>query len=306
MPVLGHAAAGLATAAWAARRGAGNVPGAMELPLILALAYAPDIAAWSAEPLWGAEARRAAHSLLVAPLAAVALGALLARPLGGWRRAFALALASLGLHDALDLLQGTDRAPAWPLPLRETGVAALPSGLFAEAVAFGLALAVLLGLTRGGWRAALEAARPPGRALAAGVVLAAALTHQLRERREAQFAAAQRAFAASDHRRVLDLLAAAERWPSTARPGRIDTLRADALAALGDRSRAERLYLAALAADPSYFWAAAGLAILRARGDAPVEQRRRRAAADGERLQHDFRGHPELPAALAAMDAALR
>ena len=101
-----------------------------------------------------------------------------------------------------------------------------------------------------------------GRAFVTAVILAAIVTHSLRDEREAQFEMGR----ALVHRRVfsagLEALARAERWPATIKPGRIDYTRAEAYACMGDRGRAEAYYLRAYRADRTYFWAVADLAIL--------------------------------------------
>lgn len=308
MPVLGHAFVGWATGiAW--QRGMARASILPRLvPAAVVLAYAPDVATVLGSPLW-IDARRACHSVLLGPLLAVLVAVPAARVLGTrLQSTVLLTLLSIWLHDALDLVQGTDRRPLWPLSSRDFGLDLLPTGLITEGVVFGLLWAVALLALRprapashGRW----SGAPPAGTAIVIAVMAVAAATAHLRDLREEQLDAARTAYAAGDNRRTLELLDLAERWPSTARPGRVDTLRGDACLELGDRKLARELYLAASEADPSYVWAVAGLALLEARGEGSSAERRSKAAPYVERLERQFKTHPALPRVRAELEREL-
>src|SRR5574341_2696303 len=206
MPVLGHAFAGLAMGL-CARPAAPGVssprPGAIGpalwLPIVVGLAYLPDMATQLLSLTGWSEARPASHSLLFALLAASALAPLLARALGmPTLRFFLIALGSIVLHDLLDLAQATDRVPWWPLSTQPVTLPwiRLPAEPRQEALWFAGAFLVffvarhLIHRLRGRPTspAGAPAARPraawPGHALVTGMVVAAALTHHLRDVRE--------------------------------------------------------------------------------------------------------------------------
>jgi hypothetical protein len=104
---------------------------------------------------------------------------------------------------------------------------------------------------------------------------------------------------------ALEVLARAEPWPSTTKPGRIDYVRAEAYAGMGDRRRAETYYLRAYRADPTYFWTVADLALFYASSGGPVAERRRLVAPYLNRLRSEFVGHPALPEILARVERKL-
>jgi tetratricopeptide (TPR) repeat protein len=104
---------------------------------------------------------------------------------------------------------------------------------------------------------------------------------------------------------ALEVLARAERWPSTTKPGRIDYVRAEAYAGMGDRRRAEMYYLRADRADPTYFWTVADLTIFYASSSDPIAERRRLVAPYLNRLRSEFEGHPALPKVLSRVERKL-
>jgi tetratricopeptide (TPR) repeat protein len=230
-----------------------------------------------------------------------------------------MALLAILLHDLLDLAQATDRAPWWPWSDRRVGsdLGLLPTDSVREAVVFGLLLLAFLGLHRAFRGAVGRAPTGPrvrsagspairlGHAFIAVVVLAAALTHSLRDARERDLAAARTFVEQQSYAAGLAALARAERWPSTAKPGRIDYLRGEAYAGLGDRRRAEACYLRAYGADPAYFWAVADLAVFYASSNQPVTERRRLIAPYLRRLQTNFATHAALPQVLARVEQRL-
>ncbi len=308
MPVLGHAFVGWATGLVWQRRVARAATLPRLVPAAVILAYTPDVATVLASPLW-AEARRACHSVLLGPLLALLVAVPTARVLGTrFQSAAPLALLSIWFHDVLDLFQGTDRQPLWPLSGRDFGLDLFPSGLMWEGIGFGLLWVIAhraLGPSPPASRVGWSGATPAGAAIVIAILAVAAATAHLRDLREEQLEAARRAYAAGDNTRTLELLDLAERWPSTARPGRIDTLRGDACLELGDRRLARELYLAASDADPSYFWAVAGLALLEARGEGSSGARRSRAAPYVERLERQFARHAALRRVRAELEREL-
>jgi hypothetical protein len=314
MPLIGHAVAGWIVARevppgpprptqWRAK----SESDVLWLPFLVGLAYLPDIvtqagtlAGWSAAP-------RASHSLLFgfvsAPLAATVLAVVFHYPP---RRGFILAAGSILLHDALDVLQGSDRRPLWPFSQSSVDLPwpLIPQQSWLEASLFGAGLALYLLLR--GWRPTEpESGAPITLGLAAVIAALALGTHALRGVREAQLEAARSSIELHDYARGLPLLEQALRWPSTAKPGRADYLRGEAYFGLGDRPQAERAYLEAYAADPHYFWVVADLAAFYASGSEPETARRDRAEPFLRRLRTDFADHPALPQTLARVEGLL-
>jgi len=130
--------------------------------------------------------------------------------------------------------------------------------------------------------------------------------HAMRDRRERQLRAAKYLVEQQHaYREALVLLDQAERWPSPAKPGRVDYLRASAFLALGDRLRAERYYLRSDEADPGYFWTVADLALFYASGAQPVDVRRQAAAPYIARLSGTFARHRETRDTLRRVEQRL-
>jgi len=107
MPVLGHAFVGLLMGeAVSPGRTAPRPAKGLGVPVLVGLAYLPDIAA---QPLLLAGVslgRVVTHSVLFAVVVSVGLAPILARVTGlSCRRAFVIILVSVGLHDLLDVLQ---------------------------------------------------------------------------------------------------------------------------------------------------------------------------------------------------------
>ncbi len=329
MPVLGHAFVGLAFGISTQPSAVGhqNATGtrqasALWLPVLVTLAYLPDIVGQSGLMAGWSEARLLGHSVLFAVAVSPAIAAALMRLASpSFSRAYLIALASLLVHDVLDLAQATDRAPLWPWSNRPVAVdlALIPSDVPHEAAVFGdLFLAFLavrrLVQRRAGRRRPCPSIRglPPSRgtwlgcAFILAVVLGAAvLTHSLRDAREADLEQRRALIARHAYARALETLARADRWPSAAKAGRVDYLRGEAYAGLGDRRRAEACYLMASRADPKYFSAIADLALLHASSDQSVTERRRLVAPYVSRLRSDFSRHPALPAVLARLQSRL-
>lgn len=322
MPLLGHAFVGLATGmavppfsqgrpAIAPRQ---QVAAALWIPIAVVLAYLPDLATQAGLVLGLPGARAAGHSALFA-LAVAPIIAALGAALGGLPpvRLLGVALGSVLLHDVLDVAQSTAWLPWWPLSRAAVnlGVTLIPANPRREAIAF----AALFALFAAG-HVALRRRPPPeartasgprwaGRVLVVGLIAAAAITHHLRDSREQRLGEARALIAQRRHPEALAALDDAERWPSTAKPGRIDHLRGEAWFGLGNRARAEDHYRRSLEADPDFFWLVADLAMFHASGDLSSAERRARAAPYLERLRRDFARHPALSTMLARIDRRL-
>lgn len=328
MPVLGHAFVGLAigVSTKPSARGRSEPPGsgaasALWVPAVVVLAYLPDIVAQLGVIAGWSDSRLLGHSVMFAVAVSPAIAAVLMRLARvSFPRAFVTALVSLLVHDILDLGQATDRAPWWPLSDRPIGsdLGLIPTDLLREAAVFGGLLVAFLGLRRLAHRQAGQSAVHPtvpgnshaplvwlGRGFIVAVVLAAVVTHSLRDAREAQLETARDLVEQRAYQAGLEALARAEPWPSTTKPGRIDYLRGEAYAGMGDRQRAEVYYLRAYRADRTYFWAVADLALFYASSEAPVAERRRLAAPYLRRLRSEFAGHAALPEVLARVERKL-
>ena len=319
MPVIGHALVGLGTAlsTSSARQNPATRPISKAsadywILAMIVLAYLPDIAAQGLHAAGIADVSKITHSLGFAVASAPVAGWLLARArLASLRFAMTMAFLSVSLHIVLDLLQGTDRAVLWPLTAHRMslGVALVPASLLGEVTIVSIGVALLLAVyrMRGGSLGGLWRPQAVVPAVCVGLIAALALTtHVLRDDRERQLRAAkwliEKQHAYSLGLQVLDR---ADRWPSPAKPGRIAYLRAEAFNRLGDRHRAEEHYLQSYAADPTYFWVVADLAIFYASGPEPEAVRRRAAAPYLERLRGRFSRHPELPETLERVQKLL-
>ena len=281
------------------------------MPAFLTLAYAPDIAAQVAAVAGWRQAATVTHSIGFA-VAVSAVVSLASRAWGGeWRRALGLSLFSIVAHDAMDLGQGGDRWFAWPLYTGVVGPSApwIPRSLVGEVSIFGSLAAILALVHR--WQAPAThrrlwtRSRLWGATVAVLMAMSATAVHFVRDRREFQYEEAVRLVAAARPAEALARLDQAAQWPAPSRPGRIEYLRAEAYAGLGDRQRAESLYLAADAIDPRYFWVVADLAAFYAGGDATPAERARLAQPYVERLRRDFATEAALPQMLERVDRLL-
>ena len=328
MPVLGHAFVGLAigvtTRPSALRRPEPPAIGAVAvlwLPAVITLAYLPDIVAQLGLLAGGSDARLLGHSVMfgVAVSPAIAVG-LMRLASVSFPRAFLTALVSVLGHDALDLAQATDRAPWWPLSDRPVGfdLSLIPTDLLRESAVFGGLLLAFLALRHAAQRLAgqnaLDQVMPGedhirwvwlGRAFIVAVVLAAVVTHSLRDARDAQLETGRVLVEQGAYQAGLQALARAEGWPSTTKPGRIDYARAEAYAGMGDRRRAETYYLRADRADPTYFWTVADLAVFYASSGEPIAERRRLIAPYLNRLRTEFARHPALSEIVVRVEGKL-
>ena len=329
MPVLGHAFVGLAIG-MSTRPPVGDCdpgldPGkgsAFWIPAMVTLAYLPDIVTQIATLAGWSDGRLFGHSIIFAPMSSVLIVPLLMRLAAvSFTRAFACSLISLLVHDVLDLAQATDRVPWWPLSHRHVRVdrALLPTGSIQEAALFGVLLVAFLIVhhmtrsvsDRGRTGSSSWGLRQPWRvwlshAAVGAIILVAVVTHGLREKREVQLLSARALIEQRSYQAGLQTLAQAERWPSTAKLGRIDYLRAEAYAGMGDRRRAEVHYLRAYSADPMYFWAVADLALFYASSSQPAAERRRLTEPYLARLITDFATHQELPTVMAKVEQKLK
>lgn len=322
MPVVGHGFIGIITAQHFEPGGRWNpqpvrpTARALWTPALVGLAYLPDVATQIGRWVAYESAQLAGHSLFFGLLAGVIIGRGWALWSGGSVRALsALAIGSIMLHDLLDLLQATDRAPLWPFATRliVSGWLALPDRLSGELLVFGLPYAFYEGgrfyLQRGCGQDGPP--RPLSRLLSIerGLVillLASAVTvQQLRAERQRQATFAERLLRSGQFADALKAANAADRWPSTARPGRIDVVRGEAHEGLGNHTRAETLFLRAYRTDPHNFWAVAALAEYYASHGTSTE-RRRRSAPFVDDLRRRFSDHDAYRAVMdrVEIDAA--
>jgi len=311
MPIIGHTLVGIVVAQQVGPRGStrAHPPGQWThifwLPAIVALSYLPDVLTHLGVWLGLPSAQAAGHSLIVACVLGVAIGASWSRLAAtSPRRTIALTTSVLLLHDALDLLQDVERMPLWPLSMRQVGTDWLmfTDRLSGEAVAFGLPFAAyqfwrmatrrpLLGGT-----AATSAVRWSAGLFACGVLATTVGVSYLRDVRGAQLRDAEVHWRSGEFHEALALIDAAERWPSSA--GRGDLLRGQVYARMGQDEQAERAMLRAYRRSPDAFWPNAVLAEFYAsRGS--VEARLERSAPYLEVLRTRFATHEALPSVMA-------
>ncbi len=311
MPVVGHAFVGLAVAAVSLPRGTTSAvaarPGQWALVLVL-LSYAPDLAAQAGAFLRTPAAAAASHSVAFALFVSAGLAPAITRLTGTetWR-AFGVALLSIALHDLMDVLQSPGRVPLWPFGSHVDAGAWIPASLAGETLIFlpvfivCAAYAVRHGRARLLWRRDW-----PGVAAVAVIVIAAGAVSELREHRERDLVRARALAESGQYREALEICRTADLWPSSARPGRIEYVRAMAWGGLGDRNRAEQAYLRAYEADPTYIWTVADLAAFYADADAPLDERRRRTEPWIRLLELRFADHPALPQLVARVQRRLQ
>ena len=329
MPVLGHAFVGLVLGTWIRPKSLSVVSSTKQpisseswVLLVVGLSYVPDTTAQLILLAGGQDARLITHSVLFAVIVAIGLAPLLTLLVSQsvcWT--FTFVLGCVLLHDGLDLAQATDRTPLWPFSHRQVGYdpALFPSDLTTEAILFGgfalfaCGIRILTGRSRGGKnepevssRSYPSAMRGMNGGIIVLIMLAAAGTHYLRDIREDQLKQG-RILSQEQHAfdRALAQLEQAERWPSTAKPGRIDYLRAWTYQQLGDRQRAEEYYLRSYRADPMYFWTVADLALFYAASDESSDVRRHSVSPYLHHLRQSFPEHDELSRVLANVEQAL-
>lgn len=231
-----------------------------------------------------------------------------------------ISLVSILLHDFLDLLQSTDRVPWWPFYDRSASLTynLIPTDPAKEALLF-LALFLIFVIVRHftvtlGRNCENAIPEPHNnahfkwvcRAMLAVIVLTATVTHYLRQVREHQLYNARLLVHLNDYYGSLKVLDRAEHWPSAAKPGRIEYLKAVAYSGLGDQTRAEQYYLRSYRINPYYFWCVADLAIFYASSERPVGERRHLVAPYLTRLQSEFTSHHYLQQILNTIKQKLR
>lgn len=341
MPVLGHAFVGITTAVYTRPAVRRDVGAALWMPVLVGLAYLPDISAQLVNLAGLGRWRTATHSVLFAGVAAV----LLAWPLGRLARmslagAWAVVLLSVLGHDLLDLFAGTDCQPLWPFSSRHID---LPNrtptpGLAHEVAWFGGACAALI-LARmvirpilRGRRGALlprEASgavlpqnspdfvsRPvratgrPGWVLAGYVLTAVVLglaagTHYLYNLRRQQMAAAWKLIWKGRGAEAFPLIEQAQRWPGVGGTAMVDFARAEAYLATGERERAEQHYLAALRERPEDYYILVDLAQFYASSPEPAGVRRQRVEPLVATLRNRYSNWRDLPRRLEKIEAQL-
>jgi hypothetical protein len=293
------------------------------MPVLVAVAYLPDIAAQFVQTVGLAAYGQVCHSIILAVPAAVAIAALLRWLFQvGWRQGLVLALISIVLHDLFDVLVGYHRLLWWPVSGRPVSFASRETGLSmtSEVLVFGSGFLVVLGVQWFGRRHGdplghrMQPKDQYGRpwrqvwvtgGITALLFLTVGATQYLRGFREQQLELAWTMINQKQATSALDLLDQAQRWPSTARPGQIDYARAEAYADLGERAKAEQYYLQSYRADPFYFWTVADLAVFYASSDELLEVRRRHVAPYLARLTDEFADEPLLPRYLAKLERQL-
>ena len=321
MAVIGHALVGLATAACAEPRARRLLRTALWTPMLVGLAYLPDIISQPATLLGFQFVRDATHSFLFAVGISAPIAFGLARLFQiTYRRAFVVALASLLLHIAMDLSQATNHRPWWPFSIRATGpdVNLIPTGLHWEALIFGGVFVLVLCFRTVVWRRRPErlpeASRdtPGGRraawvsaGLTIGILVIATTVHLLRDEQSRELHTIRDSLAAGEFDTVLLQISRAKRWLPEAKPGRLDYYAAEASLGLADRPRAEEYYLRAYRANPGYFWLVVDLAVFRASSDEPASVRRERTEPLLRRLREEFKYHKDQPRFLEKIERKL-
>ena len=317
MPIIGHAFVGIVTAHEFEPGGRRNphplrnLAQALWMPTIVGLAYFPDVVTQLG--LWAGygSAKLAGHSALIGLAAGVIAGILWARLTGASPRlTCALAVGSILAHDALDLLQATDRMPLWPLLRTPVGADWLffPSRLSGELLWVGLPCAVYEG--RRALRVRRSAAMLSPSAVWAGralvlLMLASAVGVQLARREQRrQIDVADALLRTGRFAAALTVIDAADHWPWSTGPGRFDMLRGEAHGGLGDAVRAEMYLLKAYRSDPDGFRILADLADFYASHDTAA-QRLRRSAPYVDELRRRHSRHRSFPALMVRVERAI-
>jgi len=320
MPIIGHTLAGIAIAQQFESAGPGSsftrgpVAGPLWMPLIVAISYLPDVATQIALLWMGRETAQAiGHSIPFGLVAGALIGVAWAVVVGGPARLLAtVAAGAIALHDAMDLLQDSERTPFWPLSARQIGVDwfAEPNRLWGEVLAFGVPFVIFEV-----WRARRRRAGPAmprpqvhqglvwaGRGLILTVLLAALTVLSLREFRQRQLDQAIALRRAGRFDEALAQVERAERWPSSFGAG--DITRGEAYDGLGDRGQAEEAFLRAYYRNPDDFWPVAVLAQHYA-AHGTREERRKRSAPLVAILQRQFADDEALGRVLEAIERSI-
>jgi hypothetical protein len=309
VPVVGHALAGLAVAAWSdgSQRVVGPESFSQRVLIFIGLSYIPDIATQLAVIAGFRSASIISHSLIFAVGASVVLAPVIARAtaLSG-RQAAVLVVFMALLHDGMDILQSPGRMPLWPIPFVVDIGEWIPATLQGEVL---VSLpCVLVALTYQWWKRGF---RVPARydwvsvIAIVSIVASASIASEMRDERERDLIRGRALAESGQYQAALEACAMADRWPSTAAPGRIDYVRAMSWWGLGRIDLAEELYLRSYDADPGYIWAVADLVAMYASSRAPHEERSRKAERWLAILRERFRGHPALPGLTARVERNL-
>jgi len=163
MPVLGHAFVGLATAKCTRPKKVDSPGAALWAPILVGLAYLPDIANQIAITVGLGNRQIVTHSFFFAVAASLLIGPALAwlarrAVLGIWL----LTLFSISMHVVLDILQGSNRQPWWPFSNQHVKLKEplIPIGMYREILLFGIPFALFwIGHSLVVWRLASRRSR---------------------------------------------------------------------------------------------------------------------------------------------------
>ncbi len=315
MPVLGHAFVGLATAMATRPAHRSAIRAALWTPIIIGLAYLPDILSQVIALAGFGSHASVTHSIVVSLAATLLLGWPVAR-LGGISvfRGAAIVLFSLGAHLLLDLLQATERRPFWPFSDRNVGLGldAIPFNSLYEVLVFGGFFVAFLVILRRARRSRIPAAGSDASAevaAAAGgvwirrcgtvsvsiVLVLAVGTHYLTHVRRQQLVVAKNLINQGNYDAAFEMLDEADRWPAPFRPGSIDFFRGKIWLKLGDRELAETTFLKISREAPRSIYAIEQLALLCATMDGSSEVRAKCLSPWLEVLRERFSDHPRIP-----------
>ncbi len=321
MPVIGHAFVGIGTAMCTKTMLRPSLGATLWSPIVVVLAYLPDILNQVAMLGGGGDISIVTHSICFAIIGSLLLGFGLAK-LGmvSVRGGVVICFLSLAIHDVLDLMQSTNRQPWWPISDRLVGGAwrENPISPMTEAVWFGVAFAVFLAgrsiLKKRRGRQTDDMSKGSStpnsvvwvnRTLIVLILFAASATHYLRNDREKAYTEVRQAIEQHQYTAALAAAERAERWPSTAKPGRLNYARGEIYTATGDRGRAEAAFAKAFMTDPCYFWGLADMAAFYASSGEPAAARRQRVEPFLKRLKQEFADHEALPRNLARIERKL-
>ena len=137
-------------------------------------------------------------------------------------------------------------------------------------------------------------------------VIVYTLTHYFRNEREKQLIEAHHQNQLRNYKNNLLKVTQAEKWPGIAKPGRIEYLKAEAYAGLGDYNKAESYYLRSYKSDPEYFWCVADMAIFYASSDKSVFERRHLALPYLSRLKNKFTNHQDRQSYIDKLEQKLK
>lgn len=313
MPVVGHIFTGIATGLLQEARPPhtpSTATGFM-VPLAVTLSCLPDIISQVLLAVGYRDGHHLGHTVWLAIFLASTSGVVLHKFGFPTRTATAIPAVALTSHIVFDALQSDTLLPWWPFSMRPVFPdPLLPTGWQGEAIVLAISLFGWLAFTicrPAQAREAMTATFLPAdrqrrilsTAFVMGVVVTALTTFILRERCEQDLESARRMIEAGSISEGFSLLASADRWPTTAKPGRINYFRGVGHLKHGEREMAEFFFLKAFRDDPRYLWVVIDLAILYAEDrQRSLEARRTIAAPFLLSLALDFPGHREAKQAL--------